>query len=83
VQKHAKGRDRFVLDRPPTQMEIAARVFSNRETVAREMGRMRNMGLIGRDGRSLCIPSVKALEAYVMQSGKRARFADGPRLVSA
>lgn len=60
-----KGKDQFVIDNPPTQLEIAARVFSNRETVAREMGKMRRMGLLGRDGRRLCIPSLRMLQRYV------------------
>ncbi len=83
AQTHAKERDSFVVERPPTQMEIAARVFSNRETVAREMGRMRNMGLIDRDGRNLRIPSLDALEDYVMRSGKRGEQEGNMRLVSA
>lgn len=83
ARHHSNGRENFVLENPPTQTEIAARIFSNRETVAREMGRMRNAGLIGRDGRSLCFPSLKALEDYVMRSGKRAQHSDRPRLVSA
>lgn len=83
AQAHAKGRDSFIVDRPPTQMEIAARVFSNRETVAREMGRMRNKGLIDREGRSLRIASLSNLEAYVMCSGKRGQQEVNVRLVSA
>ena len=58
----ADGRDAFVIARPPTQAEIAARVFSNRETVAREMGRLKAAGLIGREGRGLSVPSLEALE---------------------
>jgi len=70
AQLNSKGRDAFVIDGPPTQLEIAARVFSNRETVARGMGKMRHMGLLGRDGRNLCVPSMRALERYV--DGKEA-----------
>ena len=58
----AAGRSDFVIERPPTQAEIAARVFSNRETVAREMGRLKNAGLIARQGRGLHVPSLTALE---------------------
>jgi len=61
AQAAAAGRDSFVIERPPTQAEIAARVFSNRETVAREMGRLKNAGLIGRQGRGLHIPSLVSL----------------------
>jgi CRP-like cAMP-binding protein len=53
-----------VLDKPPTQSEIASFVFTNREAVAREIGRMKRKGLMTRDGRGLRIPSVAALEAY-------------------
>ena len=66
---HANGQDSFTVQNPPTQIEIAARIFSNRETVAREMGRMRHMGLIGRDGRNLKIGSLKALCHYVETKG--------------
>ncbi len=83
AQSHANGRNSFVIERPPTQTEIAARIFSNRETVAREMGRMRNKGLIGRDGRNLCVPSLEALEDYVVSSGKGADTGERLRLVSA
>lgn len=77
AKKHADGRDSFIVERPPTQLEIASQIFSNRETVAREMGRMRNLGLIGRDGRSLAIPSLSKLETYVTRrSGKRKKDKD-------
>lgn len=66
----SEGRDEFTVECPPTQTEIAARVFSNRETVAREMGRMRHLGLIDRDGRNLFVPSLKAVVNYVDQKGE-------------
>lgn len=58
------GRDQFIIDAPPTQTEIAARVFTNRETVAREMGRMRRKGLIDRVGRRISVASLVDLETY-------------------
>ena len=61
----SKGRDIFIIDTPPTQAEIAARVFTNRETVAREMGRMRRLGVIDRVGRRISVPSLAALTEYV------------------
>ena len=70
AQENSNGRDKFVVLRPPTQVEIASQIFSNRETVAREMGRMRKKGLIGRDGRNLKICSLAALEEYVCSSGR-------------
>ena len=60
----AKGRDSFIIDAPPTQAEIAARVFTNRETVAREMGRMRRLGVIDRVGRRISVPSLAGLSEY-------------------
>lgn len=83
ASRHAKGRDSFVVQRPPTQTEIAAQIFSNRETVAREMGRMRHMGLIGRDGRNLTICSMTALEEYVNASGKGGQKHQALELLSA
>lgn len=62
ARQGAEGRDEFVIERPPTQSEIAARVFSNRETVAREMGRLKKAGLLGRKGRGLHVPSLRLLE---------------------
>ncbi len=52
------------LEQPPTQADLAAFVFTNREAVAREIGRMKRKGLISRDGRSMIIASVDALETY-------------------
>ncbi len=62
AQDASGGRDEFVIERPPTQAEIAARVFSNRETVAREMGRLKNAGLLARQGRGLHVVSLMALQ---------------------
>ncbi|QDL91270.1 Crp/Fnr family transcriptional regulator [Paroceanicella profunda] len=54
--------DRARIATPPTQLEIAGYLSTNRETVAREMGRMLKAGLIRREGRSLIVPSITALE---------------------
>lgn len=83
ARANSNGQDSFVVEQPPTQTEIAARIFSNRETVAREMGRMRNKGLIDRDGRNIRIVSLQALEAYVEGAGKRGERDGDLRLVSA
>ena len=61
----AKGRDSCRIESPPTQSEIAARVFSNREAVAREMGQLKREGVIARDGRTLVVPSLATLRHYV------------------
>lgn len=60
AEKHSRGEDRVLIERPPTQAELAAFIFSSREGVAREMGRLRKAGLIGREKRSLLIPSIQA-----------------------
>lgn len=65
----ANGADSFLIARPPTQSEIAARVFSNRETVAREMGRLKKAGLLARQGRGLQVPSLVELRAALRAEG--------------
>lgn len=64
AERVAAGRDEVVIDRPPTQAELAAIVFSSRESVAREMGRMRDAGVALRIKRALHIPSVAGLRRY-------------------
>ncbi|MCP5086169.1 MAG: Crp/Fnr family transcriptional regulator [Rhodobacteraceae bacterium] len=57
--------DEALIEKPPTQTELAAFVFSSRESVAREMGRMRKARVLGRKKRALHFPSVKLLREYV------------------
>ncbi|MCP5073587.1 MAG: Crp/Fnr family transcriptional regulator [Rhodobacteraceae bacterium] len=57
--------DEAMIEKPPTQTELAAFVFSSRESVAREMGRMRKAGVLGRKKRALFFPSVQLLREYV------------------
>ena len=52
------------LPKPPTQSEIAAFVFTNREAVAREIGKMKKLKLIERRGRGLHVPSVERIADY-------------------
>jgi len=59
--QNAQG-DSVLIKHPPTQNELAAYIFSSREGVAREMGRLRKAGLIERQKRSLFIPSLTAFE---------------------
>ncbi|WP_118134218.1 Crp/Fnr family transcriptional regulator [Oceanicella sp. SM1341] len=59
------GTDRARIVSPPTQLEIAGYLSTNRETVAREMGRMLKAGLIRREGRTLVVPSITALEEEI------------------
>lgn len=60
----ANGSDEVLIERPPTQSELAAVIFASRESVAREMGRMRDAGILKRVRRALHIPSIEALENY-------------------
>jgi CRP/FNR family transcriptional regulator, cyclic AMP receptor protein len=65
--KSAGSKDETLVHRPPTQSELASFIFSSRESVAREMGRMRQAGVLGREKRSLFFPSIKKLRAYADQ----------------
>lgn len=65
AQRHARGNDTVLIERPPTQSELAAYIFSSREGVAREMGRLRKAGVIARQKRSLFIPSIEVLGKIV------------------
>ena len=61
----AGGADEVLINRPPTQSEMASVVFSSRESVARKMGRMRKAGVALRVKRSLHIPNIRKFEAYI------------------
>lgn len=61
----AKGADEVIVERPPTQSELASVVFSSRESVAREMGRMRDAGVVLRIRRALHVPSIAKLRQYI------------------
>lgn len=54
--------DRAVLDPVPTQQELATLIFSQRESVGRDMSKLKDAGLIDRQGRALFIKSLRALE---------------------
>ena len=69
AKKASNGQNYARVDRPPTQSEMAARLFSNREAVAREMGRMKRKGVISRDGRAILVPNIENLEDYVESEG--------------
>ena len=57
------GPDTGFIDKLPTQQELATLISSQRESVGREMSKLKDQGLIRRDGRSLRILSVRGLEA--------------------
>lgn len=65
AKSRAGNADEVIIDRPPTQSQMASVVFSSRESVAREMGQMRKAGVAFRIKRSLHIPSIKKFESYM------------------
>jgi len=54
--------DQGLIERLPTQHELAALISSQRESVGREMSKLKDQGLIQRDGKSLKILSLLGLE---------------------
>ncbi len=65
AENQASGLDAVLLERPPTQNELAAYIFTSREGVAREMGRLRKAGIIERQKRNLFIPSIQKLRDLI------------------
>ncbi len=65
AEAQSTNHDTSLIERPPTQSELAAYIFSSREGVAREMGRLRKAGLIERQKRNLYVPSLKALRNLI------------------
>lgn len=63
ASKSGTDGDSAVIDPLPTQQELATIIFSQRESVGRDMSRLKDAGLIARKGRRLTIPSLKALAA--------------------
>lgn len=56
------GDDTGFVDRLPTQQELATVISSQRESVGREMSKLKDQGLIHRDGKSLKVLSLRGLE---------------------
>ena len=57
------GDDSARIEPLPTQQEFAALLFSQREAIGRDMSRLKDAGLIERNGRSLLIKSVSGLRS--------------------
>ncbi len=57
------GADTGFIERLATQQELATLISSQRESVGREMSKLKDQRLIRRDGRSLRILSLRGLEA--------------------
>jgi TolB-like protein/class 3 adenylate cyclase/CRP-like cAMP-binding protein/Tfp pilus assembly protein PilF len=60
--------NRARIDRAPTHNEIASRVGTSREEVTREFSRLARQGLLERQGRSLVLRDVAALQELVADS---------------
>ncbi|MEO1490918.1 MAG: Crp/Fnr family transcriptional regulator [Pseudomonadota bacterium] len=56
------GRDTGFIEKLATQQELATLISSQRESVGREMSKLKDQGLIDRQGRSLTIQSLRGLE---------------------
>lgn len=61
AENEARGGDRAEIRGLPTQQELAALLFTQREVVGRELSRLRRAGLVERAGRTLRIRSLAAL----------------------
>lgn len=70
AQKGARGGDEALIESPPTQAQLASIVFSSRESVAREMGRLRRAGVLGRKRRALHFPSVARFATHIEKLAK-------------
>ena len=57
------GNDSGLIEKVATQQELATLISSQRESVGREMSKLKDQGLIDRDGKSLTINSLRGLEA--------------------
>jgi CRP/FNR family cyclic AMP-dependent transcriptional regulator len=68
AEKDITGADSARIQPVPTQHELATLIFSQRESVGREMSRLREAGLIQRKGRTLTIKSLSGLRALLNES---------------
>jgi CRP/FNR family transcriptional regulator, cyclic AMP receptor protein len=59
--------DRGYIERLATQHELATLISSQRESVGREMSKLKDQGLIRREGRSLVILSLHGLESKLSE----------------
>lgn len=55
--------DTGIIEKLATQQELATLISSQRESVGREMSKLKDQGLIEREGRSLRLLSLRGLEA--------------------
>ncbi|MGQ0456332.1 MAG: Crp/Fnr family transcriptional regulator [Hyphomicrobium sp.] len=57
-----------IIDPAPTQTELASRISTTREVVAREFGRLRKLGIVERRHGALIVPDVDRLEELVREA---------------
>jgi CRP/FNR family transcriptional regulator, cyclic AMP receptor protein len=57
--------DGAVIRPAPTHSEMASRISTHREAVTRELSRLRSLGIIARQGRTLRVNDLARLEAMV------------------
>ena len=57
-----QGQDIGFIEQLATQQELATLISSQRESVGREMSKLKEQGLISREGKSLTILSLRGLE---------------------
>jgi CRP/FNR family transcriptional regulator, cyclic AMP receptor protein len=60
------GDDSARIEPLPTQQEFATLLFSQREAIGRDMSRLKDAGLIERNGRSLLIKSISGLKSRLV-----------------
>jgi CRP-like cAMP-binding protein len=63
-ERHGEGAS---IARAPTHSEIASRISTHREAVAREMSRLAKLGIVARRGKGLTIPDLNRLERLVAE----------------
>lgn len=68
AHKHLAGDNRAVISPIPTHVDIASRVSSHREAVAREMSRLGHIGILERQSDALIVCDVAKLVELVEDS---------------
>ncbi|MEM8972647.1 MAG: Crp/Fnr family transcriptional regulator [Pseudomonadota bacterium] len=65
VRDQAAAENVATIENPPTHLQIASRISTHREAVARELNQLARNGLIERAGNSLIVRDVSCLERMV------------------
>lgn len=68
LMKHAREhKGELVIEKPPTQSEIAMMTNTTRETVSRTLGQLIEQGLIRKEGKRITIQNPEAMEKLVLE----------------